>query len=282
MTSAEEKLAKRKDIDEEEKEEEKDAGSKEPETTLRTRVKVKEEEGSPPPPFPLRASAKKAPIVEKEKGENGVSHSPPKPTKVLDDEEKIKEDPMVVAGSKETIVAVKKVSPPTLPTLVDHVKALEEGREELPILKPILPVCFYCKTNSHCVETNGMSSLVECGRFAEDVNTKPMYAITSRFAEGTKERLAVEHALVHELSSFGKTKSKEEKFAHGTVTGAEEYEMEQKLTHPSSHTPTSVVIQDVAEKVAEKNSTERSQLRKKAIVHGKTPRVQKNSSGESR
>ena len=251
LTSAEEKLAKRKDIDEEEKEEEKDAVSKEPETTLRTRVKVKEEEGSPPPPFPLRASAKKAPIVEKEKGENGVSHSPPKPTKVLDDEEKIKEDP-VVAGSKETIVAVKKVSPPTLPTLVDHVKALEEGREELPILKPILPVCFYCKTNSHGVETNGMSSLVECGRFAEDVNTKPMYAITSRFAEGTKERLAVEHALVHELSSFGKTKSKEEKFAHGTVTGAEEYEMEQKLTRPSSHTPTSVVIQDVAEKVAEK------------------------------
>ena len=253
LTSAEEKLAKRKDIDEEEKEEEKDAVSKEPETTLRTRVKVKEEEGSPPPPpFPLRASAKKAPIVEKEKGENGVSHSPPKPTKVLDDEEKIKEDPMVVAGSKETIVAVKKVSPPTLPTLVDHVKALEEGREELPNLKPILPVCFYCKTNSHGVETNGMSSLVECGRFAEDVNTKPMYAITSRFAEGTKERLAVEHALVHELSSFGKTKSKEEKFAHGTVTGAEEYEMEQKLTRPSSHTPTSVVIQDVAEKVAEK------------------------------
>ena len=252
LTSAEEKLAKRKDIDEEEKEEEKDAGSKEPETTLRTRVKVKEEEGSPPPPFPLRASAKKAPIVEKEKGENGVSHSPPKPTNVLDDEEKIKEDPMVVAGSKETIVAVKKVSPPTLPTLVDHVKALEEGREELLILKPILPVCFYCKTNSHGVETNGMSSLVECGRFAEDVNTKPMYAITSRFAEGTKERLAVEHALVHELSSFGKTKSKEEKFAHGTVTGAEEYEMEQKLTRPSSHTPTSVVIQDVAEKVAEK------------------------------
>ena len=253
LTSAEEKLAKRKDIDEEEKEEEKDAVSKEPETTLRTRVKVKEEEGSPPPPpFPLRASAKKAPIVEKEKGENGVSHSPPKPTKVLDDEEKIKEDPMVVAGLKETIVAVKKVSPPTLPTLVDHVKALEEGREELPNLKPILPVCFYCKTNSHGVETNGMSSLVECGRFAEDVNTKPMYAITSRFAEGTKERLAVEHALVHELSSFGKTKSKEEKFAHGTVTGAEEYEMEQKLTRPSSHTPTSVVIQDVAEKVAEK------------------------------
>jgi hypothetical protein len=252
LTSAEEKRAKRKDIDEEEKEEEKDAGSKEPETTLRTRVKVKEEEGSPPPPFPLRVSAKKAPIVEKEKGENGVSHSPPKPTKVLDDEEKIKEDPMVVAGSKETIVAVKKVSPPTLPTLDDHVKALEEGREELPILKPILPVCFYCKTNSHGVETNGMSSLVECGRFAEDVNTKPMYAITSRFAEGTKERLAVEHALVHELSSFGKTKSKEEKFAHGTVTGAEEYEMEQKLTRPSSHTPTSVVIQDVAEKVAEK------------------------------
>ena len=252
LTSAEEKLAKRKDIDEEEKEEEKDAGSKEPETTLRTRVKVKEEEGSPPPPpFPLRASAKKAPIVEKEKGENGVSHSPPKPTKVLDDEEKIKEDP-VVAGSKETIVAVKKVSPPTLPTLVDHVKALEEGREELPILKPILPVCFYCKTNSHGVETNGMSSLVECGRFAEDVNTKPMYAITSRFAEGTKERLAVEHALVNGLSSFGKTKSKEEMFAHGTVTGAEEYEMEQKLTRPSSHTPTSVVIQDVAEKVAEK------------------------------
>ena len=253
LTSAEEKLAKRKDIDEEEKEEEKDAVSKEPETTLRTRVKVKEEEGSPPPPpFPLRASAKKAPIVEKEKGENGVSHSPPKPTKVLDDEEKIKEDPMVVAGLKETIVAVKKVSPPTLPTLVDHVKALEEGREELPNLKPILPVCFYCKTNSHGVETNGMSSLVECGRFAEDVNTKPMYAITSRFAEGTKERLAVEHALVLELSSFGKTKSKEEKFAHGTVTGAEEYEMEQKLTRPSSHTPTSVVIQDVAEKVAEK------------------------------
>ena len=252
LTSAEEKRAKRKDIDEEEKEEEKDAVIKEPETTLTTSVKVKEEEGSPPPPFPLRASAKKAPIVEKEKGENGVSHSPPKPTKVLDDEEKIKEDPMVVAGSKETIVAVKKVSPPTLPTLVDHVKALEEGREELPILKPILPVCFYCKTNSHGVETNGMSSLVECGRFAEDVNTKPMYAITSRFAEGTKERLAVEHALVHELSSFGKTKSKEEKFAHGTVTGAEEYEMEQKLTRPSSHTPTSVVIQDVAEKVAEK------------------------------
>lgn len=251
LTSAEEKLAKRKDIDEEEKEEEKDAVSKEPETTSTTRVKVKEEEGSPPPPFPLHASAKEAPIVEKEKGENGVSHSPPKPTKVLDDEEKIKEDP-VVAGSKETIVAVKKVSPPTLPTLVDHVKALEEGREELPILKPILPVCFYCKTNSHCVETNGMSSLVECGRFAEDVNTKPMYAITSRFAEGTKERLAVEHALVNGLSSFGKTKSKEEKFAHGTVTGAEEYEMEQKLTRPSSHTPTGVVIQDVAEKVAEK------------------------------
>ena len=251
LTSAEEKLAKRKDIDEEEKEEEKDAVSKEPETTSTTRVKVKEEEGSPPPPFPLRASAKKAPIVEKEKGENGVSHSPPKPTKVLDDEEKIKEDP-VVSGSKETIVAVKKVSPPTLPTLVDHVKALEEGREELPILKSFLPVCFYCKTNSHCVETNGMSSLVECGRFAEDVNTKPIYAITSRFAEGTKERLAVEHALVHELSSFGKTKSKEEKFAHGTVTGAEEYEMEQKLTRPSSHTPTGVVIQDVAEKVAEK------------------------------
>ena len=250
LTSAEEKRAKRKDIDEEEKEEEKDAVIKEPETTLTTSVKVKEEEGSPPPPFPLHASAKKAPIVEKEKGENGVSHSPPKPTKVLDDEEKIKEDPVV--PSKETIVAVKKVSPPTLPTLVDHVKALEEGREELPILKPILPVCFYCKTNSHCVETNGMSSLVECGRFAEDVNTKPMYAITSRFAEGTKERLAVEHALVHELSSFGKTKSKEEKFAHGTVTGAEEYEMEQKLTRPSSHTPTSVVIQDVAEKVAEK------------------------------
>ena len=95
-----------------------------------------------------------------------------------------------------------------------------------------------------------MSSLVECGRFAEDVNTKPMYAITSRFAEGTKERLAVEHALVNGLSSFGKTKSKEEKFAHGTVTGAEEYEMEQKLTHPSFHTPTDVVIQDVAEKVA--------------------------------
>ncbi len=251
LTSAEEKLAKRKDIDEEEKEEEKDAVIKEPETTSTTRVKVKEEEGSPPPPFPLHASAKEAPIVEKEKGENGVSHSPPKPTKVLDDEEKIKEDP-VVAGSKETIVAVKKVSPPTLPTLVDHVKALEEGREELPILKPILPVCFYCKTNSHCVETNGMSSLVECGRFAEDVNTKPMYAITSRFAEGTKERLAVEHALVNGLSSFGKTKSKEEKFAHGTVTGAEEYEMEQKLTRPSSHTPTGVVIQDVAEKVAEK------------------------------
>ena len=117
LTSAEEKLAKRKDIDEEEKEEEKDAVIKEPETTLTTSVKVKEEEGSPPPPFPLHASAKKAPIVEKEKGENGVSHSPPKPTKVLDDEEKIKEDPMVVAGSKETIVAVKKVSPPTLPTL---------------------------------------------------------------------------------------------------------------------------------------------------------------------
>merc|ERR1712070_470531 len=88
LTSAEEKLAKRKDIDEEEKEEEKDAGSKEPETTLKTRVKVKEKEG------------------------NGVSHSPPKPTKVLDDEEKIKEDPMVVAGLKETIVAVKEVSPP--------------------------------------------------------------------------------------------------------------------------------------------------------------------------
>ena len=250
LTSAEEKRAKRKDIDEEEKEEEKDAVIKEPETTLTTSVKVKEEEGSPPPPFPLHASAKKAPIVEKEKGENGVSHSPPKPTKVLDDEEKIKEDPVV--PSKETIVAVKKVSPPTLPTLVDHVKALEEGREELPILKPILPVCFYCKTNSHGVETNGMSSLVECGRFAEDVNTKPMYAITSRFAEGTKERLAVEHALVNGLSSFGKTKSKEEKFAHGTVTGAEEYEMEQKLTRPSSHTPTGVLIQDVAEKVAEK------------------------------
>ena len=264
LTSAEEKRAKRKDIDEEEKEEEKDAVIKEPETTLTTSVKVKEEEGSPPPPFPLHASAKKAPIVEKEKGENGVSHSPPKPTKVLDDEEKIKEDPVV--PSKETIVAVKKVSPPTLPTLVDHVKALEEGREELPILKPILPVCFYCKTNSHCVETNGMSSLVECGRFAEDVNTKPMYAITSRFAEGTKERLAVEHALVHELSSFGKTKSKEEKFAHGTVTGAEEYEMEQKLTRPSSHTPTGVLIQDVAEKVAEKKQ------------HRKTPAAEKKQS----
>ena len=127
MTSAEEKRAKRKDIDEEEKEEEKDAVIKEPETTLTTSVKVKEEEGSPPPPFPLHASAKKAPIVEKEKGENGVSHSPPKPTKVLDDEEKIKEDPVV--PSKETIVAVKKVSPLTLPTLVDHVKALEEGRK---------------------------------------------------------------------------------------------------------------------------------------------------------
>ena len=264
LTSAEEKRAKRKDIDEEEKEEEKDAVIKEPETTLTTSVKVKEEEGSPPPPFPLHASAKKAPIVEKEKGENGVSHSPPKPTKVLDDEEKIKEDPVV--PSKETIVAVKNVSPPTLPTLVDHVKALEEGREELPILKPILPVCFYCKTNSHCVETNGMSSLVECGRFAEDVNTKPMYAITSRFAEGTKERLAVEHALVNGLSSFGKTKSKEEKFAHGTVTGAEEYEMEQKLTRPSSHTPTDVVIQDVAEKVAEKKQ------------HRKTPAAEKKQS----
>ena len=264
LTSAEEKRAKRKDIDEEEKEEEKDAVIKEPETTLTTSVKVKEEEGSPPPPFPLHASAKKAPIVEKEKGENGVSHSPPKPTKVLDDEEKIKEDPVV--PSKETIVAVKKVSPPTLPTLVDHVKALEEGREELPILKPILPVCFYCKTNSHCVETNGMSSLVECGRFAEDVNTKPMHAITSRFAEGTKERLAVEHALVNGLSSFGKTKSKEEKFAHGTVTGAEEYEMEQKLTRPSSHTPTGVIIQDVAEKVAEKKQ------------HRKTPAAEKKQS----
>lgn len=260
LTSAEEKRAKRKDIDEEEK----DAVIKEPETTLTTSVKVKEEEGSPPPPFPLHASAKKAPIVEKEKGENGVSHSPPKPTKVLDDEEKIKEDPVV--PSKETIVAVKKVSPPTLPTLVDHVKALEEGREELPILKPILPVCFYCKTNSHCVETNGMSSLVECGRFAEDVNTKPMHAITSRFAEGTKERLAVEHALVNGLSSFGKTKSKEEKFAHGTVTGAEEYEMEQKLTRPSSHTPTGVIIQDVAEKVAEKKQ------------HRKTPAAEKKQS----
>ena len=75
LTSAEEKRAKRKDIDEEEKEEEKDAVIKEPETTLTTSVKVKEEEGSPPPPFPLHASAKKAPIVEKEKGENGVSHS---------------------------------------------------------------------------------------------------------------------------------------------------------------------------------------------------------------
>ena len=115
-----------------------------------------------------------------------------------------------------------------LPSFVEPTptKAAEKQRKRgnPQYLKP-LPTCFYCKTNSHRVEANTLS-LDHCNAFINDVNSKPINAIKFKFMDGTIERLAVERALIKEVSSCG-TNSKEENNVHGPMTGAEVVELNQ-------------------------------------------------------
>ena len=117
-----------------------------------------------------------------------------------------------------------------LPSFVEPTptKAAEKQRKQgkPQYLKP-LPTCFYCKTNSHRVEANTLS-LDHCNAFINDVNSKPINAIKFKFMDGTIERLAVERALIKEVSSCV-TNSKEENNVHGPVTGAEVVELNQRV-----------------------------------------------------
>ena len=127
---------------------------------------------------------------------------------------------------KEDEEAVKGV----LPSFVEPTptKAAEKQRKrgKPQYLKP-QPTCFYCKTNSHRVEANTLS-LDHCNAFINDVNSKPINAIKFKFMDGTIERLAVERALIKEVSSCV-TNSKEENNVHGPVTGAEVVELNQRV-----------------------------------------------------
>ena len=117
-----------------------------------------------------------------------------------------------------------------LPSFVEPTptKAAEKQRKrgKPQYLKP-QPTCFYCKTNSHRVEANTLS-LDHCNAFINDVNSKPINAIKFKFMDGTIERLAVERALIKEVSSCV-TNSKEENNVHGPVTGAEVVELNQRV-----------------------------------------------------
>jgi len=220
-------------------------------TTITTSAKDKEEkedvaaavatkDDDAAPPWAMKTKA-----IESEEGKDCGPPNPSSPVRKLEEEDNADEgeaeDPLVSSPARET--SALKVSPP-VPSLVKQV----EGGQEPQTLKP-MPMCFYCKTYAHCVDTTTPWSLTDCNAFAEDVNTKPMNAIKLRFEEGTEERLAVEQALMRELSSCGGTKSKEEKLMHGSVTGAKECEIEQKMVPlPSTNHPPAagVVIEDAA------------------------------------
>ena len=214
------------------------AKDKEEQEDVAAAVATKDADAAPP-----RAMKTKA--IKSEEGKDCDPLNPSSPARKLEEDdnadERKAEEPLVSLPARET--SALKVSPP-VPSLVKQV----EGGQEPQTLKP-MPMCFYCKTYAHCVNTTTPLSLTDCNAFAEDVNTKPMNAIKLRFAEGTKERLAVEQALMKELSSCGGTKSKDEKLMHGTVTGAKECEIEQKMVPlPSTNHPPAagVVIEDAA------------------------------------
>ena len=214
------------------------AKDKEEKENVAAAVGTKDDDAAPPWAMKTRA-------IESEEGKDCSPANPSSPARKLEEEDNADqgeaEDPLVSSPVRET--SALNVSPP-VPSLVKQV----EGGQEPQTLKP-MPMCFYCKTYAHCVDTTNPWSLTDCDAFAEDVNTKPMNVIKLRFEEGTKEQLAVEQALMRELSSCGGTKSKEEKLMHGSATGAKECETEQKMVplpstdHPP---PAGVVIEDAA------------------------------------
>ena len=120
--------------------------------------------------------------------------------------------------------AVKGVLPSFVEPMPTKAAEKQRKRGKPQYLKP-QPTCFYCKTNSHRVEANTLS-LDHCNAFINDVNSKPINAIKFKFMDGTIERLAVERALIKEVSSCV-TNSKEENNVHGPVTGAEVVELNQ-------------------------------------------------------
>jgi len=61
-------------------------------------------------------------------------------------------------------------------------------------------MCFYCETSHHFVPETLVLCANVCPEFLNDVATKPLHAIKAKFPEGSRERVAVESALLQEIS----------------------------------------------------------------------------------
>ena len=61
-------------------------------------------------------------------------------------------------------------------------------------------MCFYCETSHHFVPETLVLCANVCPEFLNDVSTKPLHAIKAKFPEGSRERVAVESALLQEIS----------------------------------------------------------------------------------